>query len=51
VLERLGLADHARYVEHASLDSERVLPLDAVGAGTVPYFSMILLHRRGAALR
>ncbi|MGO8915012.1 MAG: precorrin-2 C(20)-methyltransferase [Stellaceae bacterium] len=51
VLERLGLADAARYVERASLASERVLPLAAVDAAEVPYFSMILLHRRGAAWR
>ncbi|HZB91215.1 MAG TPA: precorrin-2 C(20)-methyltransferase [Stellaceae bacterium] len=50
VLERLGLAEAARYVEHASLPDERVLPLAAVKDEEVPYFSMILLHRRGAAL-
>jgi len=51
LLERLGLTAQARYVEHASLASQRVLPLDAVEAREVPYFSMILLHRRGAAWR
>jgi len=51
VLDRLGLAAAARYVEHASLASERVLPLDAVRTEDVPYFSMILLHRRGVELR
>ncbi|HUC68067.1 MAG TPA: precorrin-2 C(20)-methyltransferase [Stellaceae bacterium] len=51
VLQRLGLTDAARYVEHASLASERVLPLDQVNEAEVPYFSMILLHRRGVALR
>jgi precorrin-2/cobalt-factor-2 C20-methyltransferase len=51
VLQRLGLAEAARYVEHASLASERVLPLDQVSEAEVPYFSMILLHRRGVALR
>jgi precorrin-2/cobalt-factor-2 C20-methyltransferase len=51
VLQRLGLAEAARYVEHASLVSERVLPLDQVNEAEVPYFSMILLHRRGVALR
>jgi precorrin-2/cobalt-factor-2 C20-methyltransferase len=45
LLDRLGLAGEARYVEHASLTSERVLPLDDVDPTTVPYFSMILLHR------
>ena len=51
VLERLGLAAHARYVERASLASQRVLPLAQVRAEDVPYFSMILLHRRGQAWR
>jgi precorrin-2/cobalt-factor-2 C20-methyltransferase len=48
VLETLGLAADACYVERASLASERVLPLDRVDAASVPYFSMILLHRCGA---
>jgi precorrin-2/cobalt-factor-2 C20-methyltransferase len=51
VLERLGLSGNARYIEHASLASQRILPLDAVGAAEVPYFSMILVHRRGRAWR
>jgi precorrin-2/cobalt-factor-2 C20-methyltransferase len=51
LLARLGLADRSRYIEHASLASERVLPLAAVDPARVPYFSMILLHRRGAAAR
>ena len=51
LLARLGLADKAHYVERASLAAERVLALDAVDAASVPYFSMILLHRRGGASR
>jgi precorrin-2/cobalt-factor-2 C20-methyltransferase len=51
LLQRLGLAARARYVEHASLGTERVLPLPQVAPETVPYFSMILLHRRGEAWR
>jgi precorrin-2/cobalt-factor-2 C20-methyltransferase len=51
VLDRLGLLAQARYIERASLATGRVLPLDAVAATDVPYFSMILLHRRGAAWR
>jgi precorrin-2/cobalt-factor-2 C20-methyltransferase len=51
LLGRLGLADKARYVEHASLANARLLPLDAVDPAAAPYFSMILLHRRGAAWR
>ena len=49
VLEQLGLADSARYVEHATMDSQRMLPLAAVDAEAAPYFSMVLIHRRGAA--
>jgi precorrin-2/cobalt-factor-2 C20-methyltransferase len=51
LLARLGLAAAARYIERATTASERVLPLDAVDAAAVPYFSMILLHRRGSAGR
>lgn len=45
-LDRLGLADRATYVEHASLPDQRVLPLAAVDAASVPYFAMILLRGR-----
>jgi len=51
LIERLGLADRARYVERATMDSERVLPLAAVDAGAAPYFSTILIHTRGDAWR
>ena len=46
--DRLGLAGAARYVARASLASERVLPLKAVDATTVPYFSMVLVSRRAS---
>jgi precorrin-2/cobalt-factor-2 C20-methyltransferase len=49
VLEELCLAESARYVEHATMSEQRVLPLAAVDAATAPYFSMILVHRRGEA--
>ncbi len=49
VLTRLGLAAQARYVEHATMGSQRMLPLAEVPADEVPYFSMILLHKRGRA--
>jgi precorrin-2/cobalt-factor-2 C20-methyltransferase len=44
VLEELGLTDRARYVERASLGTQRVLPLREAAAGEAPYFSMILVH-------
>jgi precorrin-2/cobalt-factor-2 C20-methyltransferase len=51
VLEKLGLAAEARYVERATLDNARILPLNDVEPSEAPYFSMILLHRRGEAWR
>ena len=51
LLARLGLAGNARYVAHASLAGERVLPLDQVAPDTVPYFSMILLRRSAEPVR
>ena len=51
LLGRLCLGEKARYVEHASLANARLLPLDAVDPAATPYFSMILLHRRGEAWR
>lgn len=51
VLARLGLAASARYVEHASMANQRILALEDVRDGEVPYFAMVLVHRRGAAWR
>ena len=49
VLEELGLSDRARYIEHATMASQKVLALEDVQAKSVPYFSMVLVHERGAA--
>ena len=49
LLQDLGLADKARYVEHATMETQKILPLAAVGEGEAPYFSMILIHKRGEA--
>ncbi len=51
VLRTMGLEDRARYVEHATMASQRVLPLDEVADDAAPYFSMILVHRRAEAWR
>ncbi len=51
VLEALDLAGRAVYVEHATMTSQRVLPLDSVDPAGVPYFSMILVHKKGKAWR
>ena len=49
VLDSLGLAAGARYIEHATMASERILSLAEAGGARAPYFSMVLVHRRGAA--
>jgi len=49
VLADLGLESQACYVEHATMTSQRILPLDSVNPGDVPYFSMILVHKKGRA--
>lgn len=49
LLNELGLAERARYIERATLNEQRVIALDDVDADSVPYFSMVLVHNRGAA--
>ena len=44
VLQRLGRAEQALYVERASLASERVLPFATVDVADIPYFSLVLLR-------
>jgi precorrin-2/cobalt-factor-2 C20-methyltransferase len=51
LLGRLGLAANARYIERASFEDQRILALDDVDPASVPYFSLILVHRRGMAWR
>ena len=49
ILGDLGLMASARFVQHATMREERVRILDDIDPSTVPYFSMILIHRRGKA--
>ncbi len=51
VLGDLGLDTEARYIEHATMANQSVRRLDDVGEDAAPYFSMILVHRRGEAWR
>jgi precorrin-2/cobalt-factor-2 C20-methyltransferase len=51
LLDRLGLATRACYVERATLANARVQRLSEVNPDAAPYFSMILVHRRGEAWR
>lgn len=43
VLQRLGLAERAHYVERATMDNQHIVPLDQVDPLASPYFSMILV--------
>ena len=45
VLDRLGLLDSAVYVEHATLPTQRTVPLAAIESDEAPYFSMVLIAR------
>jgi len=45
----MGLGDNARYIERATMENEKILPLEDVPADAAPYFSMILIHKRGQA--
>jgi len=47
ILHELGLLDSACYIERATLPNQRVSSLACVDAARVPYFSMILIRRRG----
>lgn len=42
-LRQAGRLDEARYVERASSEAERVLPVADVDASTVPYMSMVVV--------
>src|SRR6185369_13904184 len=46
VLREVGLEEHARYVERATLDNQKVMKLSEVTGDQIPYFSMLLVHRR-----
>lgn len=45
-LERSGRLDEAWYVERATTEAQRMLPLAGVDPATVPYFSLALLPSR-----
>ncbi len=51
VLDAEGLTPVARYIEHATMASQRVLSIAEVDDSAAPYFSMVLVHRRGEAWR
>lgn len=51
VLDGLDLTDNAQFVAHATMESQSVFPLRDVAKEKAPYFSLILVHKRGEAWR
>lgn len=51
VLDRLELTDKANFVAYATMEAQALKPLAAVTDQRAPYFSLILVHKRGAAWR
>lgn len=49
LIQEMGLMDKANYIERASMKNQRILSLEDVAADAAPYFSMILIHKRGQA--
>ncbi|MEN0105159.1 MAG: precorrin-2 C(20)-methyltransferase [Pseudomonas sp.] len=43
VLEELGLAERAKYVERATMENQRIVPLADVDPMASPYFSLIIV--------
>ncbi|OUR78611.1 precorrin-2 C(20)-methyltransferase [Alphaproteobacteria bacterium 46_93_T64] len=49
LIKQMGLIDKAHYIERASMENQKIMPLEEVPADAAPYFSMILIHKRGQA--
>ena len=49
ILEELGLSGNAKYIERATMHDQRILPIMDCDGANVPYFSMILVHKRNEA--
>jgi precorrin-2/cobalt-factor-2 C20-methyltransferase len=43
ILAELGLLERARYVERATLPTQKILPIAAIDPATVPYWSLIVI--------
>jgi precorrin-2/cobalt-factor-2 C20-methyltransferase len=50
-VERAGLMERAWYVERATMEAERVLPLAEADPARAPYFSMVVIPSAAAAQR
>ena len=51
LLQKLGLAAQAHYVERATMANQRIFALEQLDPQSIPYFAMILVHKKGEAWR
>ncbi len=51
VLDTLSLTNNAQFVAHATMELQSVSPLSEINEDRAPYFSLILVHKRGEAWR
>ena len=49
LLEKLGLLENSVYIERATMKNERIVDIVDVVESDVPYFSIILVHKRNKA--
>lgn len=49
LLKRNGLIQNARYIERATMQTQKIIDIEKVDAKSTPYFSMILVHSREKA--
>lgn len=49
VLGTLGLIENSYYIEHATMETEKKMSLAEANFEKAPYFSMIIVHKRGEA--
>ena len=45
LFRELGISRSAYYVEHASMESQKIIPLEDTDGLKAPYFSMVLVHK------
>jgi len=47
VLDKIGASENAQYIERATMENQRILPLSELDSDSAPYFSMIIVRRSG----
>lgn len=50
VLEKIGALEDAHYIERATMENQKIKPLNEFNGDIAPYFSMIIVRRSGEIL-